>query len=138
MKDNKILGQIFTPNKIVKLSLKLSLINEFNQKRKKNNFFEYLTKLKILEPSFGTGNFLFETIEILFKYYSMFIKDEKVVLKYINNNLHGIEIDNDLYNTVIETLGEKYNYHFTNLHNKDFLKWNTDISFNHIIGNPLI
>ena len=64
----------------------------------------------ILEPSFGTGNFINE------------------MTKYKSLNIEGVEIDKNHFNN--------YKNDQVLLHNNDFIKFNTNKKYNFIIGNP--
>ena len=54
-----------------------------------------ILKLKILDPSMGTGNFLFEIIDYLLKEIKIFNKIEEKSNKFqiINNCIYGVDID---------------------------------------------
>jgi adenine-specific DNA-methyltransferase len=98
--NRKKLGQYMTPSNYVDLAL--SKLN-FN------------LKSKILEPSYGTGQFLDTLI------------DNKLIS---NKNIYGIEIDKELYDS------SKESYNNLNLYNCNYLTKKFDIKFDFIIGNP--
>jgi predicted RNA methylase len=84
----------------------------------------------ILEPSFGDGNFLIAIIEKMIPLYNTY----EEVFKY----LYGIEYDPIAYNNAIE----KIKLHFGNIPKKnnlvlhDYLIYDFNVVFKHIIGNP--
>jgi hypothetical protein len=117
----KQLGQFMTPLKLCNNILK---------------FTNFKITDKILEPSFGDGNFIIVIINKLLKLYK---GDTKQKLDNIfKNNLYGVELDNDLYNKTIERIENTYGYipKEHNLINSDFLLTDFNITFNYIIGNP--
>ena len=90
-------GQFFTENDMCKSVLEI--INKI--KKIEGN---------ILEPSFGSGNFI------------------EALQKDSNTNIYGIEIDKDHF--------DKYENENKNLFNDDFLNFNNNIKYDFIIGNP--
>ena len=85
----------------------------FTPKTARNHLFSLLKDINpqiILEPSFGSGEFLLDIRE-----------------RYPTATVIGVEKNQDLYNSVPPD---------TNLHNADFLEWNSDIQADLIIGNP--
>jgi len=91
-------GQYMTPNDII--SKAISLLNIKGK------------KLKVLEPSYGTGQFIDMLAKNNFK------------------NIYGVEKDEELYNI---TKNDYCNY---KMFNCDYLTKKFDIKFNLIIGNP--
>lgn len=122
------LGQVFTPDKIVKkilnlLSYKDNCINKI-----------------VLEPSFGEGAFLMPIIEILINECLDKKMSNTEIVRQLENNIYGIEIDSNLFNktkTNIDILLNKYNLK-ANLHlyNMDALDFKENIKFDYVIGNP--
>lgn len=105
----------------------------FNKKEKKENgiyftpceyrkiVFDYLYKyisfeesLNILEPSFGSGEFIIDCVE-----------------KYKNSKITGVEINKNIFDKV-KFIKNQNIY----LHNENFINYDTDIKFDLIIGNP--
>jgi hypothetical protein len=78
--------------------------------------------LRILDPAFGFGTFLFACYLKLIPYHS----EEHI----LNNMLYGVEIDSFRYRMTKHNLGIK------NLFLADFLSWETDMKFDNIIINP--
>ena len=111
----KQLGQFMTP-----ISLSKSLIQERN----------YKITDKILEPSFGTGSFLIAIIDKLLEVYDNTINIQDKIDKILNNNLYGVEMDVELYNTAINNIEKRYNckVNTINLINDDFFNVNFDIN----------
>lgn len=133
MKNKKELGQVFTPKDIVAQMLSLCGYDKDN----------ILCK-KILEPSFGDGAFL---TEILKKLLSV-CKDKNMnnddVIKYIHQNIFGIEKDVLLYditvkklNCILNEYGITYFDWTDNLYCADTLSFNNfKQKFDIVIGNP--
>lgn len=93
-----------------------------------------LSLYKLLEPSFGQGDFLIEIQHRLIQSAKKFNFDASVTM---SNNIYGCEIDNYKYSKCIETLRLAMpDYIPSKLKNEDFLfsKWDTKFDF--IIGNP--
>lgn len=80
---------------------------------------EKINDLDILEPSFGSGQF----IDIIVK----------LLGKKKTTNIIGTELYKDLFNSV----KKKYSFNKNiKLFNQDFLTWDTDKKFDLIVGNP--
>lgn len=79
---------------------------------------EKIDGLDILEPSFGTGQFIDVCIKLLEKK---------------STNIVGVELFKELYDEVKKKYSSNENI---KLLNKDFLTWNTENKFDLIIGNP--
>lgn len=75
--------------------------------------------LDILEPSFGSGQFIDICVKLLGKKKS--------------SNIVGIELYKELYEGVKKKYSSNKN---VKLLNRDFLTWNTNIKFDLIVGNP--
>lgn len=93
-----------------------------------------LSKFYILEPSFGTGEYL---SEILFRI------EESAKKYHFNPNeafqkcVYGCELDNEKYVNCIAGLEELYpNLSKNNFKNEDFLLSNWEQTFDFIVGNP--
>ncbi len=91
LESRKKLGQYFTPSEEV-----YGIINWLGIKKES----------LVLEPSFGTGQFFEQLLDL-------------------TDNLYGVEIDKEIFTP--------YN---VNCFNEDFLTWKTDVRFDFIIGNP--
>jgi len=138
--DRKNEGQYYTPKKVVKY-----ILDKINIDLKKNK------NLRILDPACGSGQFLLEAYDILYKQYKEIETDEKKIhQKIIKNHLFGFDIDkiaiiltklnlflrsdgnyNDEFNIIsADTLKRENNL----LEKNPLSKFNTFFDF--IIGNP--
>lgn len=79
---------------------------------------EKIDNLDILEPSFGSGQFIDIVIKLLGKK---------------KTNIFGTELYKDLFDCVKK---KYYSNNNIQLLNQDFLTWNTDKKFDLIVGNP--
>jgi DNA (cytosine-5)-methyltransferase 1 len=100
-------GIFFTPPTITKKSI--NLIKDIND----------LNIINILEPSCGSC----EYINVLNN-------------NFTNTHIIGIEYNNTIYNDIKNIKFNDKNKNTINLIKNDFLKWNSDIKFDLIIGNP--
>lgn len=117
----KQLGQFMTPIKKCQ-----ELLESYN----------FTSNDKILEPSFGEGNFILSLIDKFLDLYEGPLSEK--VQKILINNIYGVELDEDLFNKTLYRIEEKYGFFPTN-HNfyiSDFLIKDFDIQFDYIIGNP--
>jgi hypothetical protein len=117
----KQLGQFMTPIKKCQ-----ELLESYN----------FTSNDKILEPSFGEGNFILSLIDKFLDLYEGSLSEK--VQKILINNIYGVELDEDLFNKALYRIEEKYGFFPTN-HNfyiSDFLVKDFDIQFDYIIGNP--
>jgi len=91
---------------------------------------------KILEPSFGCGNFIITIIDKLLPLYDG--TTEEKLDKILTNNIYGVELDKELFNKTLENIKEKYGYlpDEHNLVRYDYLIHEYDFDFDYIIGNP--
>lgn len=80
---------------------------------------EKIEGLDILEPSFGSGQFIDVVVKLLGK--------KK------KNNIVGVELYKELYDEVNKKYDSNKNI---KLLNEDFLNWNTTNTFDLIVGNP--
>ena len=93
-----------------------------------------LSALKVLEPSFGSGEFLIEIIDRLLQSARAF---NFSATEAIETNIHGCELDNAKYTDCLRRLSERYGcINFTGLINKDFLLADFEKEFDFIVGNP--
>jgi hypothetical protein len=79
-------------------------------------------KLKIIDPFFGLGGFLFVVYLKLRQHHS----HEHIV----NNMLYGVETEVFRYKLMQKRLGIKNIYH------RDFLTWESSMQFDLVLGNP--
>lgn len=123
--------QRFTSEKTVKEMLKMA---HYTAK-------EEIFGKKVLENSFGDGNILIAIV----REYILACHQRKMpkinIVQGLERDIYGVELDTDLYNNAIARLNkltaefEIYSVNW-NLFNVDALFWQTDISFDFIIGNP--
>lgn len=96
---------------------------------------------KILESSFGSGNIISEIVKRYIEdSINAGISPEDISLQ-IENDIYGIELDADLYQTCINRLNSiltEYRIPAVNwsLYNDDALFFDFHITFDYIIGNP--
>jgi adenine-specific DNA-methyltransferase len=72
--------------------------------------------LQVLEPSFGSGEFITDILNI-----------------YPTATITGVEISEQMFSAFQDTVAEKTN---VLLYNQDFIEFNTNILYDIIIGNP--
>jgi len=94
---------------------------------------------KILEPSMGDGSFIIAIIrKIINDVYDNSTDFQTTINEILINNIWGVEFDEILYhqtlNNIESTFGIKIHEH--NFILSDFFKWDSDIKFNYVIGNP--
>lgn len=127
--ENKLKCQQFTPSEKVCQMLKIA------------GYEVGIVGKKVLETSFGRGNILYEIVE---KYVIDGIAqgyDKESISNFLSRDVYGIELDKTLYEQCkkrLDELVEKYELpkvHWS-LYNTDFLKWDNQIEFDFIIGNP--
>lgn len=117
-------GDVFTSPRVI--CFMLDLIGYTSDKD--------LSAYKVLEPSFGHGDFLIEIQNRLIQSANKFNFDASEIM---SKNIYGCEIDRGKYDKCIDTLRlEMPNFTPSNLKTEDFLfsLWNTQFDF--IIGNP--
>ena len=117
-------GDVFTSSRVVRFML--DLIGYTSDKD--------LSAYKVLEPSFGHGDFLIEIQNRLIQSAKKFNFDASEIM---SKNIYGCEIDRVKYNKCVENLRLGMpNFTPLNLRTEDFLfsLWNTKFDF--IIGNP--
>jgi tRNA1(Val) A37 N6-methylase TrmN6 len=91
---------------------------------------------KILEPSFGCGNFIITLIDKFLPLYEGTIEEK--IKKILNINIWGVEYDSELYQSCINKIKSKWGF-IPETHNlvlSDYLLYNNAEKFNYIIGNP--
>ena len=92
---------------------------------------------RVLEPSFGTGNFLIPLIEKFMRLHSG-TKSERL-LKVLTQNVFGVEFDPVMFEKAINRITEEFGQlpEETNLINADFFRVEYfDGFFDVIVGNP--
>ena len=91
---------------------------------------------KVLEPSFGCGNFIITLIDKFIDLYEGTIEER--IEKILNNNIYGVEFDEEQYEECLKNI--KYKYGFLpenhNLVLSDYFLYEPSIEFDYIIGNP--
>ena len=146
MKSKK-LGQVFTPKHIVELVLSEAhfTVDEIN-----------VRQMKTVEPSFGDGAFLKEVATrmavvslqhvktrsgVAVSVDSVSSSDIEAASQMVDDNLHGIELDRELYLSTVEEIKEHLYDKFgmavqlPNLVNGDALDSQWD-GFDYVVGNP--
>ena len=117
-------GDVYTSPRVV--SFMLDLIGYTPDKD--------LSQFRILEPSFGHGDFLSEIIRRIILSSERFGFNPADIA---NRNVYGCEIDTEKFTRVIDMIRKSMpGFNPVNFKNEDFLftEWNTDFDF--IIGNP--
>lgn len=121
--------QVFTPENYVE-----ELLNSVG-------YTQQLYGKKILENSCGDGNILTAIV----RRYIADCKQQGLTRTKIKNGLardiYGVEIDPEQYEKCIENLNqilesEKIKSVKWNIINGDYLRWNADINFDFVVGNP--
>lgn len=121
--------QVFTPEDKVSEMLQLAGYND-----------NVLT-LKVLENSFGSGNFLIEIVNRYIKCAKKEGWEKKRIAEGLSSYIFGVELDKELFNKTIEVLNEVVVHNNIpsvtwSLFCDDFLCWNAQNDFDLIIGNP--
>lgn len=117
-------GDVFTSPRVVRFML--DLIGYTSDKD--------LSAYKVLEPSFGHGDFLIEIQNRLIQSAHKFNFDASEIM---SKNIYGCEIDRAKYDKCIYTLKSGMpNFKPLNLKIEDFLFSSWDTQFDFIIGNP--
>ena len=117
-------GDVFTSPRVVRFML--DLIGYTSDKD--------LSAYKVLEPSFGHGDFLIEIQNRLIESAKKFNFDASEIM---SKNVYGCEIDKAKYDKCIRSLrGNMPNLIPLNLKIEDFLFSTWDIQFDFIVGNP--
>lgn len=127
--NNRNKCQKFTPLEIVENILDLA------------GYSNNLMGKRILENSFGSGNI----IKCIVRRYIMDAINNNIstndICKGLENDIFGIELDNNLYQKCITELNEITNEYGIptvkwSLYNEDALFWDNPVSFQFIVGNP--
>jgi hypothetical protein len=116
------LGQWMTPEPLAR-----RLVEQLDLKK----------ETRVLEPSFGTGNFLIPLIEQFMRLHSG-TKSERL-LKVLTQNVFGVEFDPAMFEKAINRITEKFGQlpEEMNLINADFFRVEYfDGFFDVIVGNP--
>ena len=119
----KQLGQFMTP-----MELTRNIINEI----------QFIISDKVLEPSFGDGNFIIPLIDKFLPLYDDFFTINEKLDIILSENIYGVEYDMSLYHKTLQRIKEKYNYlpEKHNFFNNDYFEENFTVNFDYIIGNP--
>jgi type I restriction-modification system DNA methylase subunit len=91
---------------------------------------------KVLEPSFGCGNFIMSIIDSFLPLYDGTIESKLEVI--LSQNIWGIEYDPIMYNECLHNIKSKYGF-IPSKHNlilSDYFLFDFDFDFDYIIGNP--
>lgn len=132
----KQFGQVFTPQHIVQQMLDHVGFTEDN---------DTILSQRIMEPSFGQGVFLIEISRRIVTAGKRNGWTEPQILEHLRDNLHGIELDENLYtegvralNALCETEGLGESFDWPGLHHGNALHFRDSLSgqFNLVIGNP--
>ncbi len=115
-------GSFYTPEWIVRLMVH----NSFTILKNKGID---LSKIKILEPSCGSGNFLQVIIE------ELHIETKKSYQDIVNDNIFCLDIDPNAIKFSIERIEELFSVKLKNVFCQDALFFNR-LNFDLIIGNP--
>lgn len=124
------LGQVWTPDWMVSHMLDLSNYTD-----------EAVLSTRILEPSFGNGAFLKEIVSRILKESSARGMTTEDTASIIDNNIHGIEIDKEIYQNTIDELVEMCSKHgvhtsFPNLLNIDAMDIDPSFKYDIVVANP--
>lgn len=124
------LGQVWTPDWMVSHMLDLS-----------NYTGEAVLSIRILEPSFGNGAFLKEIVTRILKESSARGMTTEDTASIIDNNVHGIEIDKEIYKSTVDELVEMCSRHgvhtsFPNLLNMNAMDIDPSFKYDIIVANP--
>ncbi|MBD5368569.1 MAG: N-6 DNA methylase [Bacteroides sp.] len=93
-----------------------------------------LSQYRILEPSFGCGDFL---MEIINRIYQSSIKYHFNATRIITGNVYGCEIDSEKYDKAINRICRTIpDFSSVNLKREDFLLSEWSCNFDFIVGNP--
>lgn len=123
-REGKVHGDVFTSPDMVRFML--DLVGYTSDKD--------LSQVKILEPSFGSGEFLFE-IQRRIKASSIVFGFNPVVA--MTENVYACEIDEQKYRATVSLLAlELDGFSPVNLKNEDFLMATFETDFDIIVGNP--
>lgn len=134
--NDKERGAIFTKKEVVEFILDLTNYTENKS----------LYTQRLLEPSFGNGDFLLIAIERLLKSYS-YEKETNHPILDLKDSVRAVELHKDTFNEVrakVIRLLEQYNITTVDaiklssywLINDDFLLSEFPYNFTHIVGNP--
>lgn len=96
----------------------------------------FLVSDRVLEPSFGCGNFIICLIEKFLPLYEG-NTEEKLDL-ILRDNIWGVELDPEMHQACLDAIQSEYGYlpEKHNLFLGDFLLWESPAAFTRVIGNP--
>ena len=89
----KQLGQFMTPIEMCR-----DLLDGYN----------FTINDKVLEPSFGDGNFIITLVDKFLDLYEGSLSEK--VQKILINNIYGVELDEELFNKALYRIEEKYGF----------------------------
>lgn len=128
----KELGQVFTPPKIVKQILDEL---EFTSQT-------YTSEIRILEPSFGKGIFLYDIINRIVAAGKANKLSSSEISKNVDNSVWGVEYDSELFSKVKQEIIDYSKNKFgldlklPNLYRSDALDFQHFGEFDFVVGNP--
>lgn len=121
--------QVFTPENYVK-----ELLDSVG-------YTKSLYGKRILENSCGDGNILAVVVQRYIDDCILNRLSKKQIEEGLSRDIYGVEIDPEQYRKCIKNLNEiirKYDINKVNwkIFNEDYLRWNTKLKFQFIVGNP--
>lgn len=132
-KNEKELGQVFTPHYIVE-----KILDEVGYTSSNLN----ILNKKILEPSCGDGAFMVEIVSRLISVCKNAGKTTEEIRNIISKNVYGCEIDERHYKDCISALNSVllsygiYDFTWGNVVCTDTLSYTPNVKFDYIVGNP--
>lgn len=96
---------------------------------------------KFLDNSFGSGNILAEAVECYIKACEISGYSPPEISTMLHRDIYGIELDDELYRQCsirLDAIAESHHLPKVawNLYHADALRWETEESFDYIVGNP--
>ena len=130
MEKKKELGQVFTPDYIVDL-----ILDDVGYTS------GHILGKRIIEPSFGDGVFLTHIVKRIISECKAYGYADDDIRKELEQNVCGIEIDEDAYDeTIIKLNALVSEYGFSdikwNLYRQDALTFSSYGVFDYVVGNP--
>jgi len=127
------LGQVWTPDYIVE-----NMLDEIGYTSDNDSILHQ----SIMEPSSGTGVFLFEVIKRLIECSLINNLSNNEIENIIDDNVYSIEYDKDVYDFTVESLkgwlADEYSLspELKNFYNMDTLDFEIFDKFDFVVGNP--